>query len=346
MNRPTAPVTGRPSRRRALALALAAPLLATACSSGGGPHPAAAPTAGATASPTASAAPYDATALRTPSGRFLGVASEGGPEDLGPVTAFAAKTGRPADVREYYQVWGDDFDPAGNAALWRNGQLPLLTWAPVQTGLASIASGSEDAYLTRFADQVRSYQGPLVIDFAPEMNADWNAWGPAHAKPADYVAAWKRVHDAFRDRAVTNVVWLWSPHVTDSAAKAPLKPYFPGEEYVDWVGLVGYYGPQEGSDFTTLFNPTVKSLRALTGKPLVIAETGVAEGPRKPGQVADLFAGAARTEGLVGLVWFDLQKTWPGSTVPTDWRVDSSAAAADAVAKAAAGKGFGHPFTG
>lgn len=337
----------RPAARRLAALAIAVPLLATACSTADGGS--AGDTSGApapAASPSAPALPpYDASALRTPSGRMLGVASEGGPADLGPVDAFAAKAGHRPDVREYYQEWGEDFDTAGNTALWKSGVLPLLSLVPDQTPLSRIASGGEDAYLTRFAQQVRGFQGPVVIAFAPEMNGAWAPWGPGKATPDEYVKAWQRLHDAFRDQQATNVIWMWTPHVADSGTGAPLKPYYPGDDYVDWLGLIGYYGPQDGTAFRTLFAPTLKTLRGFTAKPLLIAETGVAESPQKVAQINDLFSNAAGTSGLIGLVWYDLRKKWPGSTQLTDWRVDSSAAAAAAVVKAVGARGFGHPVT-
>ncbi|WP_052681280.1 glycoside hydrolase family 26 protein [Saccharothrix sp. ST-888] len=333
---------GLPYRnRRAVALAVVAPLLLAACSTGGG-GTTAAPTsaaAGPTASP--SAPPYDASALRRPGGRLFGVASDGTVGDLAPVTAFAAKAERQPDIREYYQEWGDDFDPAGNTKLWHNGQVPMLSWVPEQAPLARIASGGEDAYLVRFAQQVRSYQGPLVISFAPEMNGGWTAWGPGHATPADFVSAWRHIHDVFREQATTNVIWVWTPHVGDSGTPAALRPYYPGDDYLDWVGLIGYYGPQDGSDYRTLFTPTIRTVRSFSGKPLLIAETGVAEGPRKVAQIDDLFGGAAASDGLIGLVWYDLRRQWPGSKQPTDWRVDSSAASVAEVVKQAAQQKFG-----
>ncbi|MFD9125095.1 glycoside hydrolase family 26 protein [Kitasatospora sp. NPDC059571] len=337
----------RPAARRLAALALAAPLLATACST---VEPGDAGGDGSPADPAASSSapalpPYDASALRKPSGRMLGVASEGGPADLAPVNSFAAKSGHHPDVREYYQEWGEDFDTAGNTALWKAGVLPLLSLVPDQTPLARIASGAEDAYLTRFAQQVRGFQGPVVIAFAPEMNGAWTPWGPGKATADDYVKAWRHIHDAFRDQQATNVLWMWTPHVADSGTGAPLKPYYPGDDYVDWLGLIGYYGPQDGTAYKSLFTPTLKTVRGFSGKPVLIAETGVAEGPQKVAQINDLFSGAAGTDGLIGLVWYDLRKKWPGATQLTDWRVDSSAAAAAAVVKAVGAKGFGHPVT-
>ncbi|PBC77299.1 glycosyl hydrolase family 26 [Streptomyces sp. TLI_235] len=344
---------------RTLAALLLPLLLVTACSSeqlvpdavpagahadddGGDESPGAsqAPSASASASP---AAHYDAALLRTPKGRMLGVASEGGPADLGAVTGFSAETGRAPDLREYYLVWGSDFDPAGNAALWANGQVPLVSWVPGDTRLTEIADGGQDEYLAGFADKVAQYGGPVALAFAPEMNSGWNSWGAERASAADFVRAWRHVHDVFTEHGAGNVVWVWAPHVSDQHSSVAPRPYYPGDAYVDWVGMVGYYGPEDGSAWSGLFAPMVKTVREFTRKPLLITETGVAEGPRKVQQVADLFGGAAGTEGLIGLVWFDLQKTWPGSKYQTDWRVGSSAGAAAAVKKAVGARAFGHP---
>ncbi|WP_405011187.1 glycoside hydrolase family 26 protein [Kitasatospora sp. NBC_01539] len=288
-------------------------------------------------------ASYDAALLRTPQGRMIGVASEGGPGDPAPVDAFAAKTGRKPDLREYYLLWGAAFDPAGNAALWAAGQVPLISWVPGETPLAAIADGDQDDYLAEFADRVASYGGPLAIALAPEMNSAWNPWGPGRATAADFVRAWRHVHGLFADHGVSNVLWVWSPHVSDQHSSVGSRPYYPGDAYTDWVGMVGYYGPEDGSAYGSLFAPMARELRGFTRKPLVISETGVAEGPHKARQIADLFKGAAATEGLVGLVWFDLRKDWPGSAYRTDWRVDSSAAAAAAAVAAIGAHRFGHP---
>jgi hypothetical protein len=190
---------------------------------------------------------------------------------------------------------------------------------------------------------VAGYHGPVAIVLAPEMNSGWNPWGPGRATAEDFVRAWKHVHGVFEEQGVTNALWVWAPHVSDQHSSVAPRPYYPGDGYVDWVGMVGYYGPEDGSSWSGMFAPTVRTVRAFTKKPLLISETGVAEGAGKARQVDDLFGGAAGTEGLIGLVWFDLQKSWPGSTYRTDWRVDSSPGAAAAVKKGVAALGFGHP---
>ncbi|CAG7606358.1 glycoside hydrolase family 26 protein [Actinacidiphila bryophytorum] len=315
-------------------------LVAYACSSrggsGGGPSDAAA----TTSTPTA---PFDVAPLLHPAGRMLGVVDDKSPWQYDIVKAFGTQAGRAPDIREYYDSWGDDFDAEGNTFLWQHGQLPMLSLVPSDTALADIGGGYDDAYVRKLARQVASYHGPLVLSFAGEMNGPWNSWGPGHAKAADFVTAWKHVHDVFRELKVTNVIWTWSPHVVDSGTKAKLRPYYPGDAYVDWVGLIGYYGPIDGAAFSSLFTPTLKEISRFSDKPVLITETGVAESSRKEQQVRDLFKGAAKA-GVIGLVWYDQRKDWPGSTQMMDWRIDTSLGSQAAFRAESQRYGFGHPF--
>ncbi|MCH0572393.1 hypothetical protein I3F60_24610 [Streptomyces sp. MUM 136J] len=297
------------------------------------------------ASASPATAPFDVSSMLRPSGRMLGVVDNKTPWQYGIVKTFTEQAGRAPDIREYYTSWGEDFDPEGNAFLWKHGQLPMLALVPVDTSLARVAEGAEDAYIRRLARQVAAYRGPLALSFAGEMNSPWNGWGPGHQEPSDFVGAWRHLHDVFHRLGVTNVIWVWNPHVVDTASKGELHTYFPGNDYVDWVGVVGYYGPVDGVAFSTLFTPTLKEIARFCDKPVLITETGVAQGSSKQAQIRDLFKGA-HDAGVIGLVWYDQRKTWPGSSQPTDWRIDTSLGAQAAFRVESARAGFGHPFTG
>ncbi|MEU4082735.1 glycoside hydrolase family 26 protein [Streptomyces aureus] len=281
--------------------------------------------------------------LLHPTGRALGVVDDKTPWQYGIVTTFAKEAGRTPDIREYYSSWGEDFDAEGNAFLWKHGQLPMMALVPTDTSLARIARGEDDAYIRRLAAQVASYDGPLALSFAGEMNGPWNSWGPPHTKPADFVAAWKRLHDTFAERGVTNVIWVWTPHVVDSGTTAKLRPYYPGDAYVDWAGLIGYYGPIDGVAFSSLFTPTMREIAGFSDKPVLIAETGVAESGEKEAHIRDLMQGAAKA-GVIGLVWYDQRKDWPGSKQLMDWRISTSEGALAAFQVESARNKFGHSF--
>lgn len=334
----------------AAVLAVAVLLLAYSCAghgsgggtSGGSGGADATAAAGGTAH-TTSAGPYDVAPLLHPAGRMLGVVDDKSPWQYDIVKTFTTQAGRAPDIREYYATWGDDFDAEGNTFLWGKGQLPMMALVPSDTALADIGGGYDDAYVRKLAQQIAGYHGPLVLSFAGEMNGPWNSWGPGHAKPADFVAAWRHVHDVFRELKVRNVIWTWSPHVVDSGTTAKLTPYYPGDAYVDWVGLIGYYGPIDGAAFASLFTPTIGQIAGFAHKPLLITETGVAESSAKEAQVRDLFAGADKA-GVIGLVWYDQRKDWPGSTQMMDWRIDTSVGSRAAFRAESARHGFGHPF--
>ncbi|WP_406432866.1 glycoside hydrolase family 26 protein [Streptomyces sp. NBC_01589] len=329
--------TLRPGCSVAAVLTVAVLFLVYACGGKGSGHRSPEAT---TSAPTT---PFDVSSMLHPSDRMLGVVDDKTPWQYGIVKTFAGQAGRAPDIREYYSSWGDDFDPEGNTFLWQHGQLPMLALVPSDTSLTDIGGGYDDAYIRRLARQIAAYHGPLALSFAGEMNGPWNSWGPGNATAADFVAAWKHVHDIFRSLGVTNAIWVWNPHVVDSGTTAKLRPYYPGDSYVDWIGLIGYYGPVDGVAFSSLFAPTLREIARFSDKPVLITETGVAESDRKEEQVRDLFQGAAKAD-VIGLVWYDQRKSWPGSSQLMDWRIDTSVGARAAFRTESKRYHFGHSF--
>ena len=88
-----------------------------------------------------------------------------------------------------------------------------------------------------------------------------------------------------------------------------------------WVGIDGYY-LKPAWRFAPLFGPTIGAVRALTGDPIIIAETGATPAAGQPAKIADLFAGI-RAYGLLGFVWFDST-----NNIGQEFGVDSPAAIA------------------
>lgn len=82
---------------------------------------------------------------------------------------------------------------------------------------------------------------PVAISFGHEMNGHWYPWGTKDTTAATFVKAWRHIHDLFQEEGATNVVWVWSPNVVNPVPSVKLEPYWPGDAYVDWVGIVGYW---------------------------------------------------------------------------------------------------------
>ncbi|MFF0742191.1 glycoside hydrolase family 26 protein [Streptomyces sp. NPDC004111] len=272
----------------------------------------------AAATQEAREAPYDLTPLLRPAGgkKYLGVAAEGLPGSLEPLRTFAAQAGRQPNLVGYYAAWGDRFDEGAAAAVWHEGALPMISWEPHTTPLADIAAGRSDDYIRSYAEAVRELNLPVAISFAHEMNGDWYPWGTKKATPAEFTAAWKRTHDLFEKAGARSVIWVWTPNVVNPMPQVKLKPFWPGEKYVDWVGVIGYYAKHGPTTFETLFDPTLRQIRTFTRKPVVIPETASEGGERKPADIEDLFRGVEKRPDVLGFIWFDYDKE-------ADWRISS-----------------------
>jgi mannan endo-1,4-beta-mannosidase len=278
--------------------------------------------------------PFDVRPLLKPRRKYLGAALDGAPESLAPVRDFAEKIGKQPNLLEYYVAWGSGFDPQRVRNAWAAGALPLMVWEPFEPSIAEIADGATDAYARKFASAVRALNLPVAISFGHEMNGNWYPWGTAATDPVDYVRAWRRIHDIFLDVGAANVIWVWSPNNINPVPQVSLKPFYPGDSYIDWIGVVGYYTNSGASTFRTLFGPTMTVARTFTHKPFLIVETASQPGPRKRRDVADLFEGVAASPDVIGLIWFDYVKR-------ADWRIGSDPSALAEFKRRAANDLFG-----
>jgi beta-mannanase len=141
---------------------------------------------------------------------------------------------------------------------------------------------------------------------------------------------WRHVHDVVAAAGATNVRWVWSPNVAFNGS-APLAPLYPGDAYVDRVGVDGYnWGTSDAAhtwqSFAGVFDTTLAQIAALTSRPLMLCEVASTEsGGDKAAWITDFFATLAHRTDIAAFVWFDANKE-------TDWRLDSSPRAREAFA--------------
>ena len=252
---------------------------------------------------------------------YLGVYTPGVPGSYAGLTAFTSATGIRPRVVLYYSAWLEPFQAGFAAAAARHGAVPLVQIEPAHVSLAAIASGQYDSYLGAYATDVRGYRRPVILSFGHEMNGPWYPWGHGHTSPAVFVAAWRHIVTLFRAHGADNVTWLWTFNVIDTGRRiVPPAPWWPGQSYVTWVGIDGYYY-NSAATFGGLFGPDIAAARALTRDPILVSETGVAPAAGQATRIPNLFAGV-HADRLLGLVWFD-------AVGSRDWRLsDASAAAA------------------
>jgi mannan endo-1,4-beta-mannosidase len=232
----------------------------------------------------------------------------------------------------------------GLTTIWGRGSVPVLILQPMfqqpaeTTPLVDrqIANGAHDDTLDAWGRALARWllpeSGPerrLFLDFAPEMNGDWSPWGGEDdpTGPASYVAMWRRVRRRLTRRGVTadHLQWIWAPNTIYYGQKHPLASYYPGDRYVDWLGMHGYnWG--ESFDWAEWLNPevtygkTLDALRQIADKPIAITEVGSSshlDGGFRTGRKAEwitTFGAYVQNEDIKLVCWFNMDKR-------TDWAV-------------------------
>lgn len=197
-----------------------------------------------------------------------------------------------------YAAWGENPEykfPSNQVnAIIRVGSIPMITWEPWlekfskedfpdiepleqrnSHGLASVAKGHYDTYIKEWALDAKKVEYPIYLRWGHEMNDPYRyPWGPQNNDPEEYIAAYKHVKDVFDAVGATNVIWVWSPHLT----YGKFNEYYPGTDYVDMVatGALNYGTSTSWSNWWTfeqIFGNYYKTLESFY-KPIMIAEFG------------------------------------------------------------------------
>jgi hypothetical protein len=315
----------------AVVTAVAACGIAPSATSGAGGSSGSGGSVAQQAAPRVPASTLSAAALADPDGKFFGIEADGSPDSLNPATEVAASVGRNPNLLGQYVGWGTAFDKTAAAGALGYGALYYMAWEPFGTTLSAIAAGQSDHYVSSVAKAVRAFGGPVAISFGHEMNGNWYPWGTSQSTAAQFVAAWRHIHDLFAAAGATNVIWVWNPNIVNPMPDVELAPYWPGGAYVDWVGLTGYFATTGPHTFSGVYGPTMTEVRRFTSKPVIIAETAVETGPDEVSSIRSLIGGVKSNSKVLGFVWFDFSKD------DVDWTLGDRPIARAAVASGVAG---------
>lgn len=202
---------------------------------------------------------------------------------------------------------------------------------------ASIAAGACDTYIRAFARGIKARPERIILRFAFEMSLLNSKYWPFYfgQGPNDFIAMWRHVHDLFKAEGVTNVEWLWAPGF-DVNPREPwngMHLYYPGNDYVDWVGPDGYnwwYGQTPHWDwvwYNDMFDAVSKDFACRYPKPQIVHEIGAADGPgtyNKVNWINDMFQQMPKYPFLRAFIW--LNDYAFGNPSDADFRVTSTTA--------------------
>jgi hypothetical protein len=225
------------------------------------------------------------------------------------IEGFEAMVGKHQAIIASSSYWGEQDFPAPNLrVIWQHHSLPLVFWSPWDRpyeqnagpdrfGLTAIIAGTWDKYIDDWADAARAFGKPMIVVFANEMNGDWFPWSGTYyggnepagvgkwKGPETFKTAYRHVVDRVRARGASNIKWMFHTnnysYPLDTWNFAPA--YYPGPEYVDWLGLSVYgqqFKDESWADIPSLVDWPYEEMRRLdANKPMMIAEWGTGEFP-------------------------------------------------------------------
>ena len=241
---------------------------------------------------------YDKNKLLNPDKILFGASDNSKKESFETIVNLEDSLETTFPIIHIYNAWGskeeEKFPTLSVKTIINMGSIPMITWEPWlgdfddkeylgippiekrdRECLKAIAKGTYDKYIKFWAQDAKEVGSPIFIRLAHEMNDPYRyPWGPQNNKPEDFIAAWKHIHDIFKQVGADNIIWVWSPHPSYKYFEA----FYPGDEYVDYVGLgVLNFGTAASWSkwwtFEELFGKDYDNL-AKFKKPIMIAEFG------------------------------------------------------------------------
>lgn len=185
-----------------------------------------------------------------------------------------------------YATYGEEFPARYARNAKEAGGALQIAWQPLK-GLDAVKN---DEYLLKWARDAKASGIPIFLRYAAEMNGDWTPWS---GDPAKYIEKFRIVADVMH-REAPNVALVWSP---GDIPRYNMANFYPGDKYVDWVGVSLYTepyshgNPSESMEATTPIEKLdeIYSLYA-DRKPVMLSETAVSHYTNADGKSHTEFA--------------------------------------------------------
>jgi beta-mannanase len=236
--------------------------------------------------------------------------------------------GRKPDYLPTFVHWGNNSDFPSKMAeyAYLQRQTLVIYWEamdynaenPETDGRFSygeILTGKFDGYLETFAGVAAKYGRPIILIPFEEMNGNWYPWAVTlnGNTPQKHIDAYRYVRRFF-DKA-TNVKFGWAINndsIPDTQDSEPLT-YYPGDKYVDYVGVNGFNFGDPWQSWTEVFDDSLKKLATLN-KPIIIFSMASGTDTKKEKWITTAGEEISSYDKLEGWIWFNQKKE-------QDWRI-------------------------
>jgi Glycosyl hydrolase family 26 len=240
--------------------------------------------------------------------------------------ALQKKVGPGVNMISTYVTIGRTVDP-GVIALAKARKAKLMVTLMMDNGRstttqplyshARIAKGRYNVQVRNLGRQLKASKLNVILRPMPEANTQFWAWsGTVNGNtPQSYIAAWKQIRKIMKPAGGKKVKLLWAPYarsIPDTDDNA-IDQYFPGDGFVDLVGVSGYnfgnVGELEWLTPTDIFQDPYIEIQNLSRKAFWIAETGSStKGGNKALWIRELAKLGPSMPRLRGIVLYDVKE--------------------------------------
>jgi len=163
--------------------------------------------------------------------------------------------------------------------------------------------------ITKYAKDIVKFGKPIFISTMRELNGKWFAWGQ---KPETAKKVWQYMWQIFEDNGANEyATWVWEvycPLLKQRKIDSP-EGYYPGDKYVDWIGLSAYTRLKEFTpelSFSYLVAETYRDMRTNhPEKPVMQAEFGRTKTKRQPRWIRNAYETIKSLPGMKAAIYWD-----------------------------------------
>jgi beta-mannanase len=260
------------------------------------------------------------------------------------MATFESQVGRETKYQAVFIHWGNEnlFPLYLSNTVKNKNKTLIIFWEATDYNITSVEQprfsydailrGDWNTYITKFAGDAKAYGGEVIIIPFSEMNGNWFNWGGTvnGNTPEKHIQAFRYLEGFFKD--IPNVKFGWAPN-SDSVpdtANNQIELYYPGDSYVDYIGVDGFNFSNPWMTFDQIFSKPLSKLKAYN-KPIFIFSFASAEGPEKANWITDaLTVQIPKYPEIKAWVWFNERKE-------KDWRIWSDDASLQAFRNAVSG---------
>ncbi len=222
---------------------------------------------------------------------------------------------------------------------WDNGkvlELTLQTNNSTQGNMVyKVLQGEYDSFINNYAKTIADFGHPVLFRLANEMNGDWCPYsGYNTSRDAEvFIDFYKYIYNVFKAQEADNVIWVWNPNDKSfpDFKWNDAYNYYPGDEYVDVVGMTAYntgtYYSRVGERWMTfqeLYQKTYNEYSGHFGQPLMITEFASASmGGNKSQWIQDMFDQIPTYSKIKLAIWWD-GCDYDGKDIARNYTIDEN----------------------